>query len=152
MHFSYLIGRFTNREIHSILNYSLAQLPPQSGPWHHSPWYKSHSISITAGLWGAFWNMRMLMHWVLFRAVSHLLGFGNLSFKSRSTNELVRAPDPLDSSPRSWGCSEQWNQPYLCPALQPATSLIQPRLSMQLVPPGGIQTAISCSFFFFFNY
>ena len=149
MHFSYLIGRFTNREIHSILNYSLAQLPPQSGPWHHSPWYKSHSISITAGLRGAFWNTRMLMHWVLFRAVSHLLGFGNLSFKSRGTDELVRAPDP-PTLPLAPGAALSSGTSHICPALQPATSLVQPRLSMQLVPPGGIQTAISSSFFFFF--
>ena len=82
VHF-YLIGRFANREIHSILSGSLARLPPQSGPWQHLPLYKSHSISVTAGLRGSFWNTRMLMHWVLFQAVSHLLGFGNLSFKSR---------------------------------------------------------------------
>ena len=83
MHFSCRIGRFTNREICCLLNDSLAQLPPQPGPWHHTPWYKSHSISVTAGLQGSFWNTRMLMHWVLFQAVSHLLGFGNLSFKPR---------------------------------------------------------------------
>jgi hypothetical protein len=83
MYISHLIERFKNRESHCILYCSLASLPSQSGPWQHLLWYKSHSISLTVGLWGSFWNTRMLMHQVLFQAVSYLLGFGDLSLKSR---------------------------------------------------------------------
>lgn len=104
--FSHVIKRLKNREHYRMFNYSLAGLPPQLGPWQYQSQYESHFISVTAGLQGSFWNTRMLMHQVLFQAVSYLLGFGNLSFNLDSTNELVRTPDPLDSLPVSQESSE----------------------------------------------